>query len=112
MTDGSKQDLITQLVDSLNARGLRPRQEVRTAAGVADIVTDSAVYEVAAVLTADALRAAADHALACRDALDPKLKAVVYGGYPGSEPTAAMAEAKARGVTINFWKDGDQPGMN
>ena len=110
--DGSKRKLIEQLVEQLTKRGVNPRQEVRTAQGVADIVTDSAVYEVVALLTADTLRAATDRVVACRDALDPKLKAVVYGGNSGADPTAAMVEAKARGVTVNFWKDGESPGLN
>lgn len=107
----TKAAITDQLLAQLGDRGVKPRQEVRTAAGVADIVTDTAVYAVVPVLTEDKLRAATKHALAWRDALNPKLKAVVYGGHPGADPTAAMAEAKAQGVVVNFWKDGDKPGM-
>ena len=46
--DGSKQDFVTLLFDQLVMRDMNPRKEVKAGSGVADIVTDEAVYEVVA----------------------------------------------------------------
>lgn len=81
--DNRKRDLVDQLVEQLARRGMNPRREVRTAGGVADIVTDAAVYEVTAVLAADALRAATDRMVACRQALRRKIEPL--SRQPGSE---------------------------
>ncbi len=102
------------LFEQLMKRGVNPREEYKTAAGVADMVTDTAVYAVVGSVTAERLRKAADHVLACRDALNPKLRAVMYLTVSKLEGEAAKAaaEVKARGVTINLWREGDHIGMH
>ena len=106
--------LARNLYSQLAKRGVNPREQVKTAAGIADMVTDTAVYTVLGSVTAERLRNAADHVLACRDALNPKLRAVMYLTVAKLEGEAARAaaEAKARGVTINLWRDGDHIGMH
>jgi len=102
------------LFDTLAKRGVNPREEYRTAAGIADMVTDTAVYGVLGSVTAERLRKATDHVLACRDALNPKLRAVMYLTVSKVEGDVAKAaaEAKAKGVTINLFREGDHIGMH
>lgn len=97
--------IITKLAEQLRRRGVNPRVQVRAGDRVADIVTDTAVYEVRAMLTADVLRDAIRQVQVARDALDPSLKMVIVGRHPGADPVPALAEAKAAGITVNFWTE-------
>ena len=108
----SEHEMIGQLLASLRRRGLNPQQEVHSAVGVADIVTDSAVYEVLAKVTADSLMAAIPRLVALRDAIDPQRRAVIYSSRTDEDLTAALTAARLAGVTVNFWAEDDQPGMN
>lgn len=112
MTKQEKKTMTEQLIEQLERRGLHPVAEVRTAAGVADIVTGKAVYEVVPELTAEALRKAITRATAYRDALGDGYKAVIYGRRGAEDVTDLEHEARSLGITINYWQDGDRPGMN
>ena len=106
---GTKREMVELLFQQLVKRGTNPRRDVKAGNGVADIVTDEAVYEVVAVASADVILGAIPHVLGLRHAVNPDLKAVIFGGHPGIEPTARMAVARQWGVTVNLLKAGETP---
>lgn len=110
--DHPKKTMSEQLIEQLKRRGLHPKLEVSTAAGIADIVTDSAVFAVIPILTVAALEKAIPRVRAIRDALGRNYKAVIYG-KPGDEDISEIEwDARSRGVIINRWEIGGQPGSN
>jgi hypothetical protein len=107
-----KKTLTEKLNKYLTLRGLNPQAEVRTAAGVADIVTDKTVYEIVPFLTAEAFQKAIERVLKYRDALGGSYKPVIYGRLPPDDVSSVIAKARERGVTVTVMRDTDRPGMN
>src|SRR5262249_2124141 len=108
-----KKSLMALLLEQLDRRGKNSHAEVRTTAGVADIVTKTAVYAVVPDLTPKSLTEATDQVIAYRDALGEGRRAVIYGRPAPEDQTLlddAIEAAKNRGVTVNVVKDGNLPG--
>lgn len=96
-------DITDALIKQLEKRGKHPRPEVKTAAGFADIVTDTAVYAVVEDLTTSALREAINEVTAHRQALGSSLRAIVVGQRSGEDISAELEEASQQDVSVQFW---------
>lgn len=95
-------DITESLIEQLKGLDKHPRAEVKTAAGIADVVTETAIYQVIAALTPDELTAAIRQAAAQREVLGT-LRAIVVGQRSEEDITEACEEAKQQGVSIWFW---------
>lgn len=95
-------DITQTLIDMLEDADKHPRAEIKTAAGIADVVTDQTVYQVVGSLTLDALTAAIRLAERQQLALGT-LRAIVVGQRSDEDISTAVEEAKRRGVSIWFW---------
>lgn len=84
----------------LAEQGKAPRRQVACAAGIADIVTNEAVYEVKAVLSRDAMFSAVGQVLMYRAAINPALLAIVVGRSPD---LSLSRFAKSLGVGVMDW---------
>lgn len=97
-------EIVEELIEQLRRRGLHPKREVRTKAdGFADIVTEQAVYQVVGNMTAKRLAKAIQWVAADREAIDPKLRAIVIGKRSGEPIQEQLEEAKRLNVTVLFW---------
>jgi hypothetical protein len=95
-----------QLADRLRQEGRTVQTEVRCEAGVADIVTEEAVYEIKWEFNRSKLYEAIGQVLLYRQAIDPSLRAVVVGKKPkATDWKAAIKHAKALGVEVVFWTE-------
>ena len=88
----------------LTAQDKIVREQVPSAVGIADIVTDVAVYEVKFFLSRLVFFEAIGQVLMYRQALDPSLRAVVVGFRdPRSDITDLVPYAQKFGVDVLFW---------
>jgi hypothetical protein len=91
---------------NLREQGAVVREQVATAAGIADIVTDSAVYEVKFFLSRLVIFEAIGQVLLYRQALNPSLRAIVVGFRdPRSDIASLVPYAKQATVEVMFWGD-------
>jgi hypothetical protein len=89
---------------ALAGQGECVREQVRTPAGIADIVTDTAVYEIKFFLSRLVFFEAIGQALIYRQASDPSLRAVVVGFRdPRSDIADLVPHAQQLGVEVLFW---------
>lgn len=89
----SEESLESMLSEYLTAHSKRNRRQMSNAAGVADIVTDDAIYEVKLHLTRSKYLKAIGQVLLYRQAINPGLRAVVVGPKGEEElPTELAAQ--------------------
>lgn len=94
-------------VGLLAHRGHRVGRQVRCANGIADIVTDTAIYEVKLRLTRESLFQAVGQVLLYRQAINPTLEAHIVGQDGG---VADLVEPlKALGISVTFWEPTKRP---
>jgi hypothetical protein len=99
----AKYTILQDVIGELELRNVTVRAEVRCGELVADLVTPTAVYAITTAITLETLQRAVDHATACRDALDPRLKIVVVG-VRGTDDLRAEVEAfRAAGIIVNYF---------
>lgn len=100
-----ERDVVDALVTDLRRVGVPVVREVKCAAGVADVVTPDAVYEVELLLSRNVLFHALGQVLLYRAALDYTKRAVIVGLHDSSSPiTALLPYAQQLGVEVVFYK--------
>ena len=100
MTEG---DIEKEIAQSLRNQGHRVRRQVRCGTGVADIVTEEAVYEVERTLTHGSLFEGIGQALIYRQSINPELKAIVIGRKSSENIKPIIKNAKIIGVEVQIW---------
>ena len=102
-----ERDVVATLVTDLRRANVPVAREVKCAAGVADVVTPDAVYEVELLLSRDVLFHALGQVLLYRAALDHGKRAVIVGLHDPSSPvTALLPFVQQLGVEVMFYKPG------
>lgn len=97
-------EMETILGAQLAAQGHQVRRQAPTAAGVADLVTDKAVYELKLRLSVYATWQAVGQVMIYRQALGGHLQPVIVGGH---DPNAERLYEYVRdlGIQIIFWEE-------
>lgn len=91
------------LFAQLKSAGKHPRREFRCHAGVADIVSDDAVYEIKASLSCpDSVFKAVGQVILYRRVIDPSRRAVIVGPDPHDE--LCMLVEVFMGIEVLPWK--------
>lgn len=88
-------------------RGHKVQRQVRCSNGIADIVTDTAIYEIKLRLTRESLFQAVGQVLLYRQAIDPTLEAHIVGQDGGV--AELVGPLKELGITVTFWEPTKQP---
>jgi hypothetical protein len=89
------------LIKRLKKQGIPAAPQFRCSAGIADIVTPSAIYEIKLRLTRDSLFHAIGQVLLYRESIDPSRQAIVVGVNSGIEDLIPLA--KKIGVEVELW---------
>jgi len=89
------------LIKRLKKQGIPAEPQFRCSAGIADIVTPFAIYEIKLRLTRDSLFHAIGQVLLYRESIDPSLQAIVVGVNSGIEDLIPIA--KKIGVEVELW---------
>ncbi len=92
---------------NLEKQGIPIQYQVPCDAGIADIVTPKAIYEIKLSLNPDMLFKAIGQVLVYREQINPLVKAFIVGykGKHSSQQMKAIQEtAKKLGVEIIFWE--------
>lgn len=96
----TQQQIIDDLAAALIQDGVAVEYEIQTEMGVIDLTTPTTAYEINASLTAESLSRAVAHIIACRDAHNPELRAVVIVGRADGNLDEAVREAEQYGVEV------------
>lgn len=96
---GNEQALESRLCRTLDENGISWERQVRTECGIADVVTDEAVYEVKLVLDRSSLFKAYGQVTVYAEALGKKRRVIV--GYPVRGLDAMVGAIERLGVEIN-----------
>ncbi len=96
---GNEQALEERLCRTLDDNGIRWDRQLRTEAGIADVVTDEAVYEVKLVLDRSSLFKAYGQVTVYAEVLGRKRRVIV--GYPVRGLDAVVEAIERQGVEIN-----------
>lgn len=106
------------LCDHLSGQGKEPKRQVVCGAGIADVVTEDAVYEVKAYLgVREPFFKAVGQATLYRQAIDPKKRAVIVGPNPDKELRSFAEQAgievfDSRVITLETLPDSWMPSKN
>jgi hypothetical protein len=100
----NESEIESAIAADLRRQGYAVRQQVRCTAGIADIVTDDAIYEVEQFLDRAALFMAAGQVLIYRQAINPALRAVVIALGVDSTAKGMLSAIAGLGVEVQIWK--------
>ena len=89
------------LIKRLKNQGIPADPQFPCSAGIADIVTPSAIYEIKLRLTRDSLFHAIGQVLLYRESIDPSRQAIVVGVNSGIDDLIPLA--KKIGVEVELW---------
>lgn len=99
----NEKDLERRVVESLERCGEPCESQVYCAAGIADIVTPSAVIEVELYLSRHKLFEAIGQVLAYRQAINPEARAVIVATSIDDSAYGIAAAARQLGIHIKLW---------
>lgn len=103
--------LVEALAAYLTARGERVVLDYLCAVGIADVVTENAVYVVKTWLTSSEFFKALGEVLLYRQAINPALRPVIVGFVsPGSYIVELTEHARQIGVTVLLGNERDDVG--
>lgn len=100
-------DLELAVGTSLEAQGISVRYQVPCDAGIADIVTPDAIYEIKVTLDDNSLFRALGQISIYRQQINPQAKAYIVGKpslMEAKRKDAMISSAQALGVEIIFWE--------
>jgi len=89
---------------TLTTQGIPVQHQVKCEAGIADIVTPDAIYEVKASLTRSSIQKGIAQVLAYRACINPSAKVAIVG-YPHKKQPVDFEFAQALGVDVIVWED-------
>jgi hypothetical protein len=89
---------------TLTNQGIPVQHQVKCKAGIADIVTPDAIYEVKAYLTRSSIQKGIAQVLAYRACIHPSAKVAVVG-YAYKKQPVDFKFAQALGVDVIVWED-------
>jgi hypothetical protein len=93
------------LARQLRKQGHKVQRQIQCESGIADVVTEEAVYEIKFTLTRSRLFEAIGQVLIYRQAINPNLKAVVLGKPPKDGKIEEIIDCAQRlGVEVQIWK--------
>jgi hypothetical protein len=99
-----EKDIENAVLAHLREHGIHATSQVQCHAGVVDIVTTDAVYEIELFLSRDVFFHAIGQVLTYRQALDPSRRAVIVGlPDPGSPIADLIGYAQQFGVEVELW---------
>jgi hypothetical protein len=97
------------LGQSLEEQGIPVRYQVACDAGIADIVTPDAIYEIKDTLDRTSIYSALGQIIIYRQQINPQAKTFIVGRpsptMRAKQREAIISSAQAMGVEIIFWKD-------
>lgn len=99
-----EKDVERAVLTHLRSQGIFATSQVQCPAGVIDIVTMDAVYEIELFLSRNVFFHAIGQVLTYRQALDPSRRAVIIGlPDPGSPIANLVGYAQQFGVDVELW---------
>lgn len=99
---GAEKELEDEVCQLLSKTGQTPRRQVRLHSGIADIVTETAVYELKDRLTRASLFEAIGQVLVYRQEINPNLNAVIVA-RPGENVRPIISMAYELGIEVWEW---------
>lgn len=100
----SEKELEDDIARSLAENGLTVHRQVSCVDGIADIVTNDAIYEIKEPLTRDSFFKAIGQVLIYRNALNPRLRAVIVYQTAIGNIKSIHKEAEQLGIEVLQWK--------
>jgi hypothetical protein len=97
-----EEQIVEALIERLKNQGISAEPNVTCRAGIADIVTPSAIYEVKLWLTRDTLFEAIGQVLLYKQSIDLSRQAIIVGVNSGVESLIPIV--KEIGIDVEFWQ--------
>jgi len=95
-------DIQRDFAEYLQSQGKEVQREVKCLAGVADIVTDDAIYEIKNTLTAKSIFEAIGQVLVYRFCIKPDARAIIVGRY-AEDVDKLRITVESMGIEIIIW---------
>jgi hypothetical protein len=97
-----EKQIVEALIERLKNQGISAEPNVICMAGIADIVTPSAIYEVKLWLTRDTLFEAIGQVLLYKQSIDPSRQAIIVGVNLGIE--SLIPTVNKIGIEVELWQ--------